>query len=235
MKTITEQKLLDAGCCGSVKKYFSEQGKKRRNVDDLLSEAISNDDHYDAAYAISALMKPMQRVEWAILSAEEAIRIFEERRPDDDRPRKAIVAAKRYLKNPSAANAANAADATDSANAAGNAAYTAVYTAACATNAVYAAAAAAAADAATNAAYAAAFAANAAANAANAANASAYANGASAFAANTAANAVYAANGGGAAYASAAAADDADAYAARKAMFTKNLREGLTILKRAAS
>jgi len=204
MKTITEQKLLDAGCCSSVKKYFSEQGKKRRNVDDLLSEAISNDDHYDAAYAISALMKPMQRVEWAVWSAEQVINIFEEMHPDDDRPRKAIVAAKRYLKNPSDANAANAANAADYANAA--------------------AADAAAADAATNATNAAPNAAYAAANAANAANAAAYANAPSANAANAAANAVYAANGGGAA-----------GDAARKAMFTKNLREGLTILKRAAS
>ena len=200
MKTITEQQLLDAGCCSSVKKYFSEQGKKRRNVDELLNEAISNDDHYDAAYAISALMKPTQRIKWAVWSAEQVINIFEENYPGDDRPGAAINAAKSYLKNPSAANAANAAKAADYANAA--------------------AADAAGADAATNATNAAPNAAYAAANAANAAYAAAYANAPSANAANAAANA---ANGGGA------------AYAARKAMFAKILREGLTILKRAAS
>ena len=47
-------------------------------------------------------------VKLAVYAAELVIGIYEKRYPNDDRPRKAIKAAKAYLKNPSdsAANAA---------------------------------------------------------------------------------------------------------------------------------
>ena len=110
-----------------------------------------------------------ESVKLAIFSAELVIDIYEKQYPNDDRPRKAIEAAKAYLKDPSdaAAYAANAAAygayaanaAAYAANAAANAANAAAYGAAYAANA------------AANAANAAAYGANAAANAANAANA----------------------------------------------------------------
>ena len=90
----------------------------------------------------------------AIYAAELCIGKFEEKYPDDKRPRQAIEAAKHWLVNPSS-----------TANAAADAAAYAAYAANAAANAAYAAYAA---DAAAYAAYAAA---NAAANAANAANA----------------------------------------------------------------
>ena len=95
------------------------------------------------------------KVAFAILCAESVLKVYEDKYPTDDRPRKAIEAAKEYLKNPSA-NAAHAA------YAAANAAHAAAYAA----HAAYAAYAAA--NAAANAAYAAA-------NAAHAAHAAAYA------------------------------------------------------------
>jgi len=102
----------------------AEQGKKRRNVDELLNEAISKGAYYDAAYALAAVMGPSQRVEWAVWSAEQVINIFEENYPGDDRPGAAINAAKSYLKNPSVGNAAK------TLNAANAAAYAVVYAAA---------------------------------------------------------------------------------------------------------
>ena len=56
------------------------------------------------------------KVAFAILCAEAVIKIYEDKYPNDDRPRKAIEAAKNYLKIPStyaayaAAHAANAAN-----------------------------------------------------------------------------------------------------------------------------
>jgi len=47
-------------------------------------------------------------VKVAIFSAESVLNIFEEKYPDDDRPRKAIEAAKNYLENPTKAAAAAA-------------------------------------------------------------------------------------------------------------------------------
>ena len=86
-------------------------------------------------------------VSLAIFAAELVIDIYEKKYPKDDRPRKAIEAAKEWLKNSStnayaaanaaanaanaAANAANAAyDAANAANAAAYAAYDAAYAAA---------------------------------------------------------------------------------------------------------
>ena len=110
-----------------------------------------------ANWLIVRILTKKQRVQYAIYAAEKVLHIFEEKYPDDKRPRKAIEAARNYLKNPTeetkkAAYAANAAyAAADAANAA--------YAAADAANAAYAAADAAYAaayDAAYDAAYAAA-------------------------------------------------------------------------------
>ena len=49
------------------------------------------------------------RVLFAVLCAEVVLALFENRYPNDDRPRKAIEAAREYLKNPTAAYAADAA------------------------------------------------------------------------------------------------------------------------------
>ena len=104
------------------------------------------------------------QVMFAILCAESVIHYFEGQIPSDDRPRKAIEAAKEYLKNPTTDAAYAAARAADAAAYAAYAARAADY----ATDAAYAAAyAARAADYATDAAYAAYAAADAAARAAD--------------------------------------------------------------------
>jgi hypothetical protein len=56
-----------------------------------------------------------ESVKLAIFAAELVIGIYEEKYPNDDRPRKAIEAAREYLKNPDAADAADAARAADAA------------------------------------------------------------------------------------------------------------------------
>ena len=61
-------------------------------------------------------------VSYAVFAAEEVIDIYEKKYPDNDKPRRAIEAAKRCINNPSkenkAAAAAYAADAADAAAAA---------------------------------------------------------------------------------------------------------------------
>ena len=141
MKTITKAKLLAVGCCSeSVNRYFPNE-TKRRQVDDILKEVIRTKDYLDGALVLSMLMTQKQRVAWAIYSAEQVLHIFEDKHPDDNRPRKAIEAAKAWLKDPSA-DAANAA-----AYAAADAAADAAYAAYAAANAAHAAAYAAYADA----------------------------------------------------------------------------------------
>ena len=77
------------------------------------------------------------RVLFAVLCAESVLHLFEEKHPNDDRPRKAIEAARNYIgTNEYDAAYADAAYAAYAAGAAGAAAYA---TAAYATNAAYAA------------------------------------------------------------------------------------------------
>jgi hypothetical protein len=180
---------------------------------------------------------PGRRRVWVLLACEEAesvLPIFEARFPDDDRPRKAIEAAR----TGNAAYASNAAYAA----AAYDAAYAASDAADAANDAANDAAAAAAADAASNAAYAAydaaasnvaaydasyaAYAAAAAA-AADAANDAAYA----AYAASNTAYAAYASNAANDAAYAAAAANDA-AYAASNTASAVRLTRAHNIINR---
>lgn len=91
---------------------------------DVLHTLIKYKEYSWANWLIVRLMTHPQQIRYAIYAAEKVIKIFEEEYPDDNRPREAIRAAKRYLKNPTKKNA-NAADAADAADAAYAAAYAA--------------------------------------------------------------------------------------------------------------
>jgi len=100
-------------------------------------------------WLVVRVMSHAQKVEWAVFSAEQVIDIFEKKYPNDQRPRKAIQAAKDWLCNPSvessaaAREARRAADAAAyaAADAADAAAYADAYAAYAADAAAYAAAA----------------------------------------------------------------------------------------------
>jgi hypothetical protein len=183
---LTKAWLRKECACSDGIEWFGKCGET-----DLLKvglKAIDNDRGDYSRWLIEHTLRTKKKiaVQVAIYAAEQVIDIFEAKYPEDKRPRDAIKAAKKYLKNPSKEN-------KDAAANAANAAYAAAYAAANA--AAYAAAYAAAnaaAYAAANAAANAAYAAYAAANAANAANA-AYAANAAAYAAANAAYAAYAA------------------------------------------
>ena len=204
IKTITKEWLKDKGAClESIKEWDKETDHEVFVTLNRLEDKNPN----WANWLIVRLMNKSEKVAYAIFAAEQVIDIFEKKYPDDQRPRNAINAAKKYLEQPSeknkkaAADAAYAAAAADAADAAADAAYAAD---AAAYAAAYAAAAAAyAAD-------------DAAADAADAADAAADA----AYAAYAAAAAAAAADADDAAYAAAAAAAAADAaYAAYDAAY----------------
>jgi len=103
--------------------------------------------HYDwANWLIVRVMERKQYLAYAIFSAEQVIGIYETQHPSNDRPRKAIEAAKRVLENDTPENRANAWAAYAAAYAAAadaEAAAWAAYAAAYAAYAAYAAGAAA--------------------------------------------------------------------------------------------
>jgi hypothetical protein len=211
---ITEKFLrIDNHTCDRGYQWWLENDKPTDVI--ATAKRLNSDDHNDwANWLIVRFMTHEQKVQYAIFAAEQVIDIYEKKYPNDDRPRKAIEAAKNYLKDKSLENK-NAAytTATDAAYAAYAAADAAAYAAAAADAAYVAAAAADAADAAYVAAYAAAYAAYAAADAAY--DAAAYTADAAAYAAYAAAAAAYAA-----------------AYAAvKKEMQNKILEYGIGLLK----
>ena len=157
MKTITTKFLVSHNACKSGMVWVTENKLIGLSAIDFLNKLIEADNLDWANWLIVRVMNKKQKVQYAIFAAEQVIDIYEKKYPTDDRPRKAIEAAKEYLAHPSVKNktAAYAAGytyysvAADAAAAAADAAYAAA-------TATYAAAAYAAYAAAAYAAYAAA-------------------------------------------------------------------------------
>jgi len=169
---ITKQWLKDKNACGEGVRWFLKQ-KDSEGID-VVKKLIKEDKLDWAKWTIVRLMDYKGSVSYAVFAAEQVIDIFEKEYPEDNRPRKAIEAAKRCIKDPSKENKASAADASyaayafaastasyadDAANAAATSAANAATSTASAADAAYVAA---------DAAYAYAYAANAAYAAANA-------------------------------------------------------------------
>ena len=137
---ITKQEIKDLHPCRSGWEWYCE---KERPVD-LEALLIEMDSHnpVDARWLFTKLMNKIQCVKIAVFAAEQVIDLFENKYPDDDRPRHAIELAKVYIKTPdmgsadaahaaaaAAAAAAHTADAADAAAAAAHAADAAAYVA----------------------------------------------------------------------------------------------------------
>jgi rRNA-processing protein FCF1 len=122
---LTIEKLTEWGACKEGKDWFISQDKTDgiKVVKKLIDVKIDW-----ANWLVVRLMTHSQQVQYAIFAAEQVLDIFEKEYPDDKRPRKAIEAAKAYLKNPTEKNKNAAADAA--ADAAAYAAYAAAYAAA---------------------------------------------------------------------------------------------------------
>ena len=126
---ITAKQLINAGCCRyGVNRYFLNIKRRSWDAEKLLKHAIASGNHQDVRYGLFCMMSKNQRMQWSIFCAESVLYMFEEKHPNDDRPRKAIEAAKNYLSSPSVKTSA-AADAAYAAYAADAAAYAAAYAA----------------------------------------------------------------------------------------------------------
>jgi len=127
---ITKAWLIKESACLNGIEWFEKCGET-----DLLKvglKAIEDGRGDYSRWLIEHKLKTKKKiaVQVAIYAAELVIDIFEAKYPDDKRPREALNAAKKYLKNPSkknraAAYAANANAAYAAANAAAYAAYAA--------------------------------------------------------------------------------------------------------------
>ena len=120
---ITKDWLKEKNACGEGVKWFLKQ-KDSEGID-VVKKLIQEDKLDWANWTIVRIMNYKQYVSYAVYAAEQVIDIYEKKYPDDDRPRKAIEAAKKCIENPSKENKAAAYAAADAVYAAAYAAYAA--------------------------------------------------------------------------------------------------------------
>jgi len=126
---ITKEEIKKLKPCSDGYKWFIEHGSSDLTKTLLAVNKVKPD---WASWLYTRLMTPKQQKQFAIYAAEQVLHIFEEKYPDDDRPRLAIVAAKIALESNTQAN-------REAARRAAYAAYNATYDAVAASNAVAAA------------------------------------------------------------------------------------------------
>lgn len=86
--------------CNDGYKWFVENFPNGAEHEDVFQKAIDDGKISYCTWALSKSMPKKQNVEWAIWCAKQVLPIFENKFPDDNRPRKAIKSAKEFLKNP---------------------------------------------------------------------------------------------------------------------------------------
>ena len=142
---VTKEFLQKHDACQSGMDWVTKNNLIGLHGIDFVNKLMESDKYDWANWLIVRMMNKKQKVQYAIFAAEQVLYIFEKKYPSDLRPRKAIEAAKEYLKNPSKKTKAAATYAAAAAYAAhaAHAAYAAAYAAYAAANAAHAAYAAA--------------------------------------------------------------------------------------------
>ena len=107
--------LEEKDACSEGKEWWIKKGSKE-DVFKVISDLKKEKKYQWANWLLSRTFTKLQAVQYAIFAAEKVIGIFEKKYPNDDKPRKAIEAAKKWVSKPTeenraAANAAAAADA----------------------------------------------------------------------------------------------------------------------------
>ena len=142
---ITKQWLKKHNACSEGIKAFCKQ--KETDSTKILKLLIKSNEKEKLEWANWLIVKLFrnnkQRISYVIFVAKLVLNIFEEKYPGDLRPRKAIEAAEKCLKNPSQKNRVVAAYAADAYSAASAAYDASAYSAASAAYDAYSAASAA--------------------------------------------------------------------------------------------
>jgi len=101
---ITMKWLEKKGACSGAREEFETRKMKSIGVKELCTLLVNENKLDWCNWLVSRSLTRMDCIRYAIYAAEQVIDIFEKKYPDDKRPREAIEAAKKYLKNPSKKN-----------------------------------------------------------------------------------------------------------------------------------
>jgi hypothetical protein len=99
---ITKEWLEEKSACSEGKEWFFAQ--KEAEGKKVCLKLIKAEKLDWANWLVVRLMNHNQQIQYAIFAAEQVIEIYEKQYPKDDRPRKAIEAAREYLKWPTKEN-----------------------------------------------------------------------------------------------------------------------------------
>ena len=108
---ITNEFLKEKSACTDGFRWVNKRGIVGLEHTEFIKYLLAHD-HYDYSnWLITKMLDKDNLIRYAIFAAEQVLDIYEKKYPGDDRPRKAIEAAKEYLKthSKSAAHAASAA------------------------------------------------------------------------------------------------------------------------------
>lgn len=123
-KTVTLRFLENQNACLEAIEWLKTQ--KDKSYNSLLKALIKDKKPLDwGIWYLSRKLNKLDKIRMAIFDAKQVLDIFEEKYPEDKRPRKAIAALKKYLRNPNRENKNAAAAAVRDAAAAADAAYAA--------------------------------------------------------------------------------------------------------------
>ena len=128
MKINTDKIRALKPCLDRFNNYLNHYQDFDGSLEDFVM--LENITYSDKVWVFIRLATKMQNVKWSLLCASKVLHIFEEKYPDNKKPRLALEAAENWINNPNddTANAAYAA--ASAANAAAYAANAAAYAAA---------------------------------------------------------------------------------------------------------
>jgi len=98
---ITMKWLEKKGACSGAREEFETRKMKSIGVKELCTLLVNENKLDWCNWLVSRSLTRMDCIWYVVYGAEQVIDIFEKKYPDDKRPREAIEAAKKYLKNPS--------------------------------------------------------------------------------------------------------------------------------------
>lgn len=122
---IFERNLVDLGACKEAIAYFEENKMEGKSLKTCIRKALK-DGHWDwCNWILLRLMTYENQLKYAIFAIELIIDVYENEYSNDDRPRKAIEAAKTYQKNLTEKNRSAAESAARNARSAARSAWSA--------------------------------------------------------------------------------------------------------------
>ena len=98
MKQVTLSQLKKLQACNDAVKCFVDKFGNFADVKTIFKALIKAKKLDWANWLIARLLSKENRIRYAVFAAEQVIDIYEKKYPNDDRPRRAIGAAKAVLK-----------------------------------------------------------------------------------------------------------------------------------------